>query len=118
LRVEAAGPGAFFQDSLRGLDVEVYNPKYFGDRCVFAPTTYRSCFQPIYGVGCKDTSELTYGEPAAFWTTVFADRVAEVPGAVAARSAVFGFAPVFFKPEEVKPAIEYILFDEWKLQRK
>jgi len=118
LRVEAAAPGAFFEESLRGLDVEVYNPQYFGERCNFVPRNPRTCFQPIYGVGCKDTGEATYAQPAAFWTSVFADRVADVPGAVAARSAVFGFAPVFFDPVKVKPAIEHIMFDEWQLPQK
>jgi hypothetical protein len=118
LRVEAAAPGAFFEESLRGLDVEVYNPTYFANSCSFVPRNPRPCFQPIYGVGCKDTSEPTYGQPVAFWTSVFGDRVADVPGAVAARSAVFGFAPVFFDPLEVKPALEHIMFDEWKLGRK
>lgn len=118
LRVEAAGAGAFFEESLRGLDVEVYNPQYFAAACAFVPPGYRTCFQPIYGVGCRDTGELTYGQPVAFWTSALADRIAEVPGAVAARSAVFGFAPVFFDPLEVKPAIEHIMFDEWKLPRR
>lgn len=118
LRLEAAGPDAFFEESLRGLDVEVYNPQYFAAACAFVPVNYRACFQPIYGVGCRDTTEPTYNQPVAFWTTTFADRVADVPGAVAARSAVFGFAPVFFNPLEVKAAIEHIMFDEWQLQRR
>lgn len=118
LRVEAAGPGAFFQESMRGLEVEVYNPQYFADRCPFVPRNNRTCFQPIYALGCRDTSEPTYGQPAAFWTSAYADRVGDAPGAIAARSAVFGFAPVFFDPAKVKPAIERIMFDEWQLPRK
>jgi hypothetical protein len=118
LRPEAAGPTGFYNAAIRGLDVEVYNPEYFGERCNFARSEPRPCFQPIYGVECLDTTEPTYHEPTAFWTSVYADRIADVPGAVAARSAVFGFAPVFLNPDQVRPAIEHILFNEWQLRRK
>ncbi|HEU4364477.1 MAG TPA: hypothetical protein VFT13_03335, partial [Candidatus Krumholzibacteria bacterium] len=118
LRPETASLGKYHQESSRGLDVEVYNPQYFATFCSFVPTSPRVCFQPIYGVGCLDTNEPTYNQPVAFFTSAFADRIADVPGAVAARSAVFGFAPVFFNPGEVRPAIEYIMFNEWKLPRK
>jgi hypothetical protein len=54
----------------------------------------------------------------AFWTSTFAGVISDdIPNAVAARSAVFGFPPVYFTPSEVKPAIEYIIFDEWQLPR-
>jgi len=39
-------------------------------------------------------------------------------GGPAGRSAIWGFHPVYFKPEEVKSAIDIILFEEWKLPRK
>jgi hypothetical protein len=119
LRAEAAAPGRFYQPSARGLDVEVYNPAYFrqGAACAFVPAP-RSCFEPIYGLSCQDTAELTYQQPVAFWASAYAGVVPEdFPGGVAARSAVFGFPPVFFTPSEIKPAIEYILFDEWQLPR-
>jgi hypothetical protein len=68
---------------------------------------------------CLDTDERTYQQPVAFWTSVYADVVSEdIPSAVGARSAVFGFPPVYFTPGQVKPGIEYILFDEWQLPRK
>jgi hypothetical protein len=120
LRPEAAAPGRFYQASNVGYDVEVYNPVYFrqGVACAFVPPP-RSCFEPIYGLDCLDTAELTYHQPVAFWTGAFANVVAEdIPGAVAARSAVFGFPPVYFNPSEIKPGIEYILFDEWQLPRR
>jgi hypothetical protein len=82
------------------------------------PSTPRSCFQPIYGLGCNDVNEPTYNQPVAFFTSAYADRVADVPGAIGARSAVFGFPPVMFNPDEVRPAIEYIMFNEWQLPRK
>jgi hypothetical protein len=120
LRAEAASPGKYYQPSQQGLDVEVYNPAYFrqGAACAFVPAS-RPCFEPIYGLTCLDTAELTYQQPVAFWTGAFAQVVAEdIPGAVAARSAVFGFPPVFITPAEIKPGIERILFDEWQLPRR
>lgn len=117
LRPETAGPGKFYNEANLGLDAEVYNPQYFADLCPYVPDP-RPCFQPIYGMGCLDTQEKTYDQPVAFFTSAYADHVAEVPGAVGARSAVFGFEPAFFNPDEVRPAIEVIMFDEWKLPRK
>jgi hypothetical protein len=43
--------------------------------------------------------------------------VADVPGAVGARSVVFGFPPVFIAEAEFRPVMDRILFDEWKLPR-
>ncbi|HEU4366433.1 MAG TPA: hypothetical protein VFT13_13330, partial [Candidatus Krumholzibacteria bacterium] len=118
LRPECSAPGKAYDPAVKGLDVEVYNPQYFATFCQYVPVSPRSCFQPIYGLGNFDVNEPTYNQPVAFFTSAYADRVAEVPGAVAARSAVFGFAPVFFNPDDVRPAIEYIMFNEWKLPRK
>ncbi len=119
LRPEVASPGRAYAPESQGIDVEVYNPSYFqnGQACEYVPVP-RPCFQPIYGLVCRDTNERTYLQPVAFWSAVCADVVAQdIPGAVAARSAVFGFPPVYFNPTEVKPAIEFILFDEWQLPR-
>ena len=126
LRIEAAGtpetpyPWPHYAVQRQGLDAEVYNPAYFrqGAACEFVPPP-RPCFEPIYGLGCLDTSEPTYDQPVAFWTSAYADVVnPEAPGSVAARSVVFGFPPVFFEPAQVKPGIEHILFDEWQLPRR
>ena len=120
LRPEVAGPGKAYAPETQGIDAEVYNPTYFrvGEACQFVPEP-RPCFEPIYGLVCRDTSERTYLQPVAFWTGAYRDVVAQdIPGAVGARSAVFGFPPVYFNPGEVKTAIEYILFDEWQLPRK
>jgi len=62
--------------------------------------------------------EPTYHQPIAFWTSAFADRVAEAPGAVAARSIVFGFSPVFIRPVEMQKALDFVFFDEWKLPKR
>jgi hypothetical protein len=117
LRPETAGVNKAHQPSEAGLSVEVYNPQYFFDACQFTPSHSRACFQPIFGLECLDSSEPTFGQPVAFWTTVYQDRIAEVPGAVQARSVVYGFPPVMFKPAQVKPGIEHILFDEWQLEK-
>ena len=60
-----------------------------------------------------DPEEAIYGAPIAFWS----GRYADVPNTAGftGRSAVWGFAPVYFKPAQVKQALEVILFDEWKL---
>jgi hypothetical protein len=123
LRPEVSLPGRFYEATSRGLDVEVYNPAYFRRNsgkpgaCDYVPPTPRPCFQPIYGLGSNDTLEPTYHQPVAFWTSAFANRVADVPGAVGARSVVFGFPPVLIKPAEFQPAMNYVLFNEWKLPR-
>ncbi len=118
LRPEAAGEGKAHQPSESGIYSEVYNPQYFKDLCPRVPRTARACFQPIYGLECLNTSQPTYHQPVAFWTSAYADRVANVPGAVAARSCAFGFAPVFMNPGQFKQAMDVIMFDEWKLPRK
>jgi len=125
LRAETAAPGTFHDPAVQGLDTEVYNPQYFLDYCPFVPRSSRGCFQPIYLLECFDPSEPIYGQPVAFWTTTYADRVADAPGAIGARSALFGFPPVLFTPgrrefpmEGVRGAIEYILFDEWQLPKE
>ena len=120
LRDEAAAPGQFYAPDARGVDAEVYNPFYYQrssglpGSCPHVPAP-RACFQPVYGLGCLDTLEPTYNQPIAFWTSAYADRVADVPGAVAAKSIVFGFPPVFFEEEDFQPVMNHILFDEWQL---
>jgi hypothetical protein len=119
MRHEASDPGQWYDPTQRGLDCEVYNPAYFrlGAACQYVPRNPRPCFQPIYGLECFDTLEPTYHQPIAFWTSAYADRIADVPGAVGARSVVFGFPPVFLPPDEFRPGMEYILFNEWKLPK-
>ena len=118
LRPETAAPGKWYDPAVRGLNVEVYNPQYFLTLCPYTPKFSRPCFEPIYGLECFDTAEPTYGQPVAFWTKVFENKIADAPGAVAARSVVFGFPPVMFNPGQVLPGIQYILHDEWQLPRK
>jgi hypothetical protein len=117
LRPETADPGRWYDPAVRGLDAELYNPSYFLQSCMYVSAGARECFEPIYGLDCIDTAVPGYNQPAAFWTSVYADVVAETPGAVGARSAVFGFPPVLFDPAGSRAAIEHILFEEWQLPR-
>ncbi len=75
------------------------------------------CYEPIYNNECLNRSSVIFGAPVAFWTGQFADRIPDV-GGVAARSAIWGFHPVYFDPAEVKQALEIVLFDKWQLPRK
>ncbi len=118
LRPETAGEGKAHQPSEAGIYSEVYNPEYFKSRCSTVPRTERTCFVPMYGLECLDASQPNYHQTVAFWTSAFADRVANVPGAVAARSCVFGFAPVFIDPDQFKKVMDIVLFDEWQLPRR
>jgi len=121
LRPEAAGnPSRFYHESKAGLNADIFNPQYFrletacrGVSELFPP---RPCIQPIYRNGCLNTSSRVYGETIAFWTSVFDSRIPD-SGGIPAKSAVWGFQPVFFNPPQVKSAIEIILFDNWELSR-
>jgi hypothetical protein len=118
LRPEVAGFGKWYHESKIGLQCDIYNPPYFESLCnhLAELSPRRSCFQPMYGLECLNTSSSVYGAPVAFWTSRFATRIP--PEGVPARSAVWGFEPVYFKPSQVKEALNVILFDEWKLTRK
>jgi len=48
---------------------------------------------------------------------MFEDRIPDA-GGVPARSAVWGFHPFYFNPDEVKAALDIVLFDEWKLPKQ
>jgi hypothetical protein len=115
LRPEAADPGRWYAEDRSGLNSDIYNPEYFRDLCSditdfgWPP---RECFEPIYGHGCVDENSVIYNAPVAYWTSVYADR------GYRARSAIWGFHPVFFNPDEVKRAVERVVFYEWGLQRK
>lgn len=123
IRPEVSGPTNFYAPASRGLDAEVYNPAYFRRNsgkpgaCDYVPPSTRPCFQPIYLLGSNDTAEPTYHQPVAFWSAAYENRVADVPGAIGARSLVFGFAPVLMNPSQVQEAMNYILYDEWQLPR-
>jgi hypothetical protein len=120
LRPEVAGIGRFHE--IAGLVVDIYNPSYFSEMTpcgrIAETDPPRTCFEPIYGNGCPDAASVIYSAPVAFWTGRFADRVPDYGDGVAARSAVWGFHPVYFQPNQVKAALDIILHDEWQLTRK
>jgi len=117
LRPEVTAAGMHYAPDRRGLKSELYNPPYFSF-CAYAEyNNPRGCFQPIYAHSCLDASSVVYGAPVAFWSTTYANTIPE-SGGTPARSAFFGFEPVFFNPDEVRVAIERVLFDEWRLPRK
>ncbi len=119
LRPEVSNPGLFYANT--GLVVDIYNPEYFATMTPCGGVTetipYRDCFQPIYGNGCDNTSSLIYNAPVAFWTRQFETRIADAPGAIGARSVVWGFHAVYFNPDQVRDAIGVIVHDEWQLER-
>ena len=116
---KVAGTDKEFSPDRRGLVNDIYNPPYFQDICSRVAETQplRECLQPMYGHGCLNTASVIYGAPVGFWTSQFGDRI-PAGGGAAARSAVWGFEPVFFKPSQVQEALEVILFEEWKLPRE
>jgi len=118
LRPEVSSFGKWFHESRAGLNSDIYNPPYFQSICNHLAETFppRDCFEPMYGLECLNTSSAIFGAPVAFWTGAHANRV-PAGGGEAARSAVWGFQPVYFNPNQVREALAIILFDEWKLPR-
>ena len=53
--------------------------------------------------------------PLDYGFYLFAVQAKDEAGAV---TAVWGFAPVYFEPDEVQAALQIILHDEWKLPRR
>jgi hypothetical protein len=122
LRPEVAGdPMKLYHETNLGLNCDIYNPPYFSELTGCSPQAElvppRRCYEPIYKNECLNRSSVIFDAPVAFWTGQFADRAPD-SGGVAARSAVWGFHPVYFNPAEVKQALEIVLFDEWQLPRK
>jgi hypothetical protein len=118
LRDEVTGFGHAYAEDRKGLNDELYNPPYF--RCGQLDLGPRDCFEPIYGHGCLNTNSAIYNAPNAAWSSTFAHVVPEVVAgvAVAARSVIWGFEPVFMDTVQVRGALEYIVFEEWQLPRK
>ena len=121
LRPEVSTAGRFYAEQTLGLNSDLYNPRYFHRDTACKRTAEivprRDCFKPIYILRCRNLDSVVFGAPIAFWTTVF-DRPIGSSHTVPARSAVFGFHPVFFEPAQVRKAMQIILHDEWKLPRR
>ncbi len=116
LRPEVSGFGMAYAEDKSGLNDEIYNPPYF--HCGRFNLGPRDCFEPIYGHGCLNAKSAIYDAPNAAWTSTYAHVAPAAGGTVKARSAVWGFEPVFFDTLQVRGALEYIVFEEWKLPRK
>jgi hypothetical protein len=116
LRDEVAGPGRTFREANKGLNPELYNPPYF-EFCLVAELPPRDCFEPVYGLGCLDTTAVVYNAPVGFWTSTHADVVPELGGGDSGRSFIMGVDPYYFKTEQTRLFMDKILFDEWKLPR-
>lgn len=114
LRPEVGFPGRYYAPDKLGIETDLFNPPYFS--CSWAELDpRRPCFEPIYGLGCLNTSSKVYNAPVAVWSS----RYADVPNAHGkkGRSVVLGFSPVFFSPDQFRQALGIILFDEWQLPR-
>jgi hypothetical protein len=109
----------FYHRENTGLRCDIYNPLYFQEQTdCDGLTEYddRTCFQPIFAMACDNDQSAIFGATVGFWTTQFEDRIPDV-GGVPARSAVWGFHPVFFNPDEVWEALKIVLFSEWGLSQ-
>jgi len=73
LRPETAGPGKAHAPDKKGLAVEVYNPQYFFEDCLYIQGS-RDCFEPVYGLECLYTAEPTFKQPIGFWTSTYVRR--------------------------------------------
>ena len=104
--------GMFFDPKVQGFTyVEVYNSNYWM-RTIGAKS--QDCFHPMYRMRARYALSAINGDVVAFWTTKFADVVADAPGAVAAPSVHFGFPLWFFDRTQVN-AITDVIFKEWQI---
>ncbi|HVO76939.1 MAG TPA: hypothetical protein VMT60_03050, partial [Candidatus Bathyarchaeia archaeon] len=105
-------PGSFFDPRIQGFTfVEVYDPTYWM-RTIGA--TSQSCFRPMYRMKARNELSCLDGAVVAFWTTKYADVVADAPASVAAPSVHFGFPLWYFDRNDVN-AIADVIFKEWQI---
>ncbi len=105
--------GKFYDPLVRGfLDVEVYDPEYF---MVLNRLHSDSCFHPMYRMMARHGQSVLHRQTVAFWTTKYADAVADAEGAVAAPSVHFGFPLWFFNRAQVD-SIADVVFKTWNIK--
>ncbi|UCF05981.1 MAG: hypothetical protein JSV33_02790 [bacterium] len=105
--------GKYFYPKDRGFHyIEVYDPEYWMQ---LQGITSQSCFHPMYRMRSRNTRSCLNDATIAFWTTKYADIVAEAPDCVAAASVHFGLPLWFFDREEVN-AIADVIFTEWHIK--
>lgn len=110
---EVTRRGRWFDPLVRGFNyIEVYDPKYWMSRNGLYS---RPCFHPLYRMKSRSSYSCIDNAVVAFWTTKYANVVADAPGAVAAPSVHFGMPLWFFDRYEVTALAEEI-FREWQIQ--
>ena len=108
-------PGKYFDPMVRGFTyVEIYNPEYWMSA---SGADAQACFHPMYRIRTRDTHSAVDRATVAFWTTRWADVVAEAPGAVAAPSVQFGL-PLWFFNHAQTDSIADVIFREWQISAK
>jgi hypothetical protein len=106
-------PDNYFDPRHRGfLYVEAYNPQYW---MIQSYSRTQSCFHPMYRMRTRHTFSCLNNAVVAFWTTKYADVVAEAPGTVAAPSVHFGFPLWFFNRAQAN-LIADAIFEEWQIK--
>ncbi len=106
--------GMFFDPKVQGFTyVELYNPAYW---MRVIGESRQECFVPMYRMKTRSALSAVNGDVVAFWTTKYADVVADADGAVDAPSVHFGFPLWFFNRAQVD-SIADVIFDEWEIGR-
>ena len=106
--------GMFFDPKVQGFTyVEVYNPTYWM-RIINA--TRQDCFVPLYRMRARNVLSAVNGDVVAFWTTKYAQVIADAPGAVDAPSVHFGLPLWFFNRAQVD-SIADVIFEEWGINK-
>jgi hypothetical protein len=110
---EVTRSGRFFDPKVQGFTyVEVYNPGYWMNQ---AGVSAQSCFHPMYRMRARNQISPMNRQVVAFWTTKYANVVANAPGAVAAPSVHFGFPMYYFNRAEVD-SIADVIFTQWQIK--
>jgi hypothetical protein len=106
-------PGMFFDPTVRGFHyVEIYNPGYW---MTIVKASQQYCIHPMYRMRSRSPQSVINNACVAFWTTKYADVVADIPGAVAAPSVHFGFPLWFFNRAQTDSLADAIL-SEWSIR--
>ncbi|MBN1164330.1 MAG: hypothetical protein JXB45_07110 [Candidatus Krumholzibacteriota bacterium] len=105
-------PGRFFDPQVRGFFyAECYDPAYWME---YNNLSSQSCFHPIYRMRARNSRSCLDHTVVAFWTTKYADVLAESEGAVAAPSIQFGLPLWFFNRAQVD-SISTAIFKMWNI---
>ncbi|MCK4236323.1 MAG: hypothetical protein KAX38_04335, partial [Candidatus Krumholzibacteria bacterium] len=108
-------PGNFFDPMARGfLYVEAYDPEYWMSRNLVSS---QPCLHPMYRMKTRNTKSCLTDAVVAFWTTKYANVLAEAPGTVAAPSVHFGL-PLWFFDRDQANAIADVIFTEWQIKQQ